>query len=285
MIKLIVSDIDGTMVPEGNTDINQEYLEVIKKLTEKGIVFAAASGRHASSIHAVFQPVSERIYYVSDNGACIEKNGKEERALYLPAKELRELLYEARKMEGCYVMFSAVDGFYTDAKDETFSEGVLGGYKGNKSVVEDLEAYVDKSIKMAIYCPDGAIDIYKEVNKRWGDRFSVNISGDRWVDINLQEATKGKAVAWIQQQTGASPKETVVFGDNFNDMSMLKQAHYSFASELSHPDVKAAAHYQVASWKVDGVLAVLKRILENEEAFLADPEGTGSDTSEVNHAE
>ena len=68
-------------------------------------------------------------------------------------------------------------------------------------------------------------------------------------------------------------------------MSMLMQAYYSFASELSHPDVKAAAHYQVASWEVDGVLAVLKRILENEEAFLAAPEGTGSDTSEVNHAE
>ena len=57
MIKLIVSDIDGTLVPEGNTDLNPEYLEVIKKLTEKGIVFAAASGRHASSIHAVFQAV------------------------------------------------------------------------------------------------------------------------------------------------------------------------------------------------------------------------------------
>ena len=43
MIKLIVSDIDGTLVPEGNTDLNPEYLEVIKKLTEKGIVFAAAA--------------------------------------------------------------------------------------------------------------------------------------------------------------------------------------------------------------------------------------------------
>ena len=32
MIKLIVSDIDGTLVPEGNTDLNPEYLEVIKKL-------------------------------------------------------------------------------------------------------------------------------------------------------------------------------------------------------------------------------------------------------------
>ena len=71
MIKLIVSDIDGTLVPEGSTDLNPEYLEVIKKLTEKGIVFAAASGRHASSINAVFQPVSERIYYVSDNGRVL----------------------------------------------------------------------------------------------------------------------------------------------------------------------------------------------------------------------
>lgn len=272
MIRLIVSDIDGTLVPEGNTDLNPEYLEVIRRLTEKGIRFAVASGRHASSIDAVFEPVRDKVYYVSDNGACIEKNGKEERALYLPAKELRELLYEARKLEGCRVMFSAVDGFYTDAKDKTFSEGVLGGYKGNKSVVEDLEVYADKCIKMAIYCPNGAMDIYKDVNDRWGEIFSVNISGDCWVDINSKEATKGNAVAWIQKEVGAAPEETVIFGDNFNDMSMLTQAYYSFASELSHEDVKAVGHFQVASWEVDGVLAVLKQILENEDAFLADPE-------------
>ena len=36
MIKLIVSDIDGTLVPEGNTDLNPEYLEVIKNLQKRG---------------------------------------------------------------------------------------------------------------------------------------------------------------------------------------------------------------------------------------------------------
>ena len=72
MIKLIVSDIDGTLVPEGNTDLNPEYLEVIKKLTEKGIVFAAASGRHASSINAVFrtmEPVLKKME--KKRGRCI----------------------------------------------------------------------------------------------------------------------------------------------------------------------------------------------------------------------
>lgn len=45
MIKLIVSDIDGTLVKDGTLDINPEYMDVIRKLTEKGIHFVACSGK------------------------------------------------------------------------------------------------------------------------------------------------------------------------------------------------------------------------------------------------
>ena len=48
MIKLIASDIDGTLLPEGTDRINPEIYEVIRKLKEKDILFAAASGRHFS---------------------------------------------------------------------------------------------------------------------------------------------------------------------------------------------------------------------------------------------
>ena len=44
MIRLIISDIDGTLVPEGESRINPEYFEVIQELIDKGIRFAAASG-------------------------------------------------------------------------------------------------------------------------------------------------------------------------------------------------------------------------------------------------
>ncbi len=36
MIKLIVSDVDGTLVKDGTLEINPEYMDVIKKLTRKG---------------------------------------------------------------------------------------------------------------------------------------------------------------------------------------------------------------------------------------------------------
>ena len=48
MVKLIMTDIDGTLIPDVTMDINPEYFEVIEKLVEKGIIFVVASGRHMS---------------------------------------------------------------------------------------------------------------------------------------------------------------------------------------------------------------------------------------------
>lgn len=45
MIKLIVSDVDDTLLPESTMNLNPEYFDVIKKLQEKGVIFVAASGR------------------------------------------------------------------------------------------------------------------------------------------------------------------------------------------------------------------------------------------------
>ena len=44
MIKLIASDIDGTLVKDGTLAIDGEYMEVIGRLIDKGIVFVACSG-------------------------------------------------------------------------------------------------------------------------------------------------------------------------------------------------------------------------------------------------
>ena len=50
MIRLIVSDIDGTLTEDGGSRLDPELYEVILKLKSQGIYFAAASGRHSASI-------------------------------------------------------------------------------------------------------------------------------------------------------------------------------------------------------------------------------------------
>ena len=63
MIKLIVSDVDGTLVPEGTNNINPELFELILRLKKKGVYFAVASGRHKCSIEKIFAPVKEEDVY------------------------------------------------------------------------------------------------------------------------------------------------------------------------------------------------------------------------------
>ena len=54
MIKLVVTDIDGTLLPEGTDQLNPELFEVIRTLKKKGIQFAVGSGRQYMSMRYLF---------------------------------------------------------------------------------------------------------------------------------------------------------------------------------------------------------------------------------------
>ena len=126
MIRLIISDIDGTLVKEGSTEINPEYMEVIRQLADQGVAFAAASGRHSSSIDAVFHEVRNRIFYLSDNGSCIQKYGTPCHELRLNTEDLKGYLQEALEGGDCYPLLSTAEGFFTDEKDEVFANLIFG---------------------------------------------------------------------------------------------------------------------------------------------------------------
>ena len=70
MIKLIVSDMDGTLLDE-NHIINDEFWTLFAKLSEKGIIFVAASGRQYHNLANIFQRIKEDIYIVAENGTYV----------------------------------------------------------------------------------------------------------------------------------------------------------------------------------------------------------------------
>ena len=57
MIRIVATDVDGTVVKESAGSINPEYYEVIRKLHKQGIQVVIASGRPYSSLFALFAPV------------------------------------------------------------------------------------------------------------------------------------------------------------------------------------------------------------------------------------
>ena len=71
MIKLIATDIDGTLLKDGTLMIDPEYMTVIEKLTSKGIIFVACSGRQFISERKLFAPVCDKLLYITDGGTVV----------------------------------------------------------------------------------------------------------------------------------------------------------------------------------------------------------------------
>lgn len=75
MIKLIASDMDGTLLDE-HSGVPAETFGLIRELREVGIHFAASSGRRLDTLHEFFAPVVDQMDFVASNGAQVVVSGE-----------------------------------------------------------------------------------------------------------------------------------------------------------------------------------------------------------------
>lgn len=265
MIKLVASDIDGTLLVEGTDKINPEIFSVIRQLKEKGITFAAASGRQYASIHYLFRPVADDIIYITDNGSCIIYEGKCMRAAVMDRAVLTELVEEIRRIPGCFVFVSSTEGDgYVENPTPELVDFLVNGYHNTIHQSEDVLAEPIQIIKCSIYKENGILELEPGFTERFGSRLNVAIAGDIWLDFMNLDSDKGRAVRAIQEMLHVSPEETMSFGDNMNDLGLILSAGESYAVENAVPAIKAAAKHLTDKNTEDGVLKVLKRLLEEQ---------------------
>ena len=74
MIKLIATDLDGTLLDE-DKNLPPDFLSLLDQLLRKGIHFVAASGRSSTSLRGQFGPYDTEITCICDNGACLMEKG------------------------------------------------------------------------------------------------------------------------------------------------------------------------------------------------------------------
>ena len=71
MIKLIASDLDGTLLRGGAQVPSAEAMELIRALQEKGVLFSAASGRQCPNLRRLFWPLSGEMVLLGENGCLV----------------------------------------------------------------------------------------------------------------------------------------------------------------------------------------------------------------------
>ena len=258
MIKLIASDIDGTLVPDGSHELNPELYDVILKLRAKGIQFAAASGRQWLSIESIFEPIKEKVFYLSDNGAYVGCHGRSLYVNTIARKTIMDMVQDVRNMDGLDVMICGPDVIYTETDNQEFLDWMVNGYKFHVKQVEDLTRVESEFIKISVYRKTDVEAHTRTLREKYADRLKMTIAGDMWMDCMRPGINKGQAVKLLQDSLGIKPEETMAFGDQLNDSEMLKQAYYSFAVGNAREEVKAAARFRTDTNVNDGVLKILK---------------------------
>ena len=261
MIKLVARDIDGTLLPEGTAQINPEIFKVIEELKKRDILFAAASGRHYISMSKLFEPVKNDIIFITENGAYVSCRGYTMLEQIIDWQYVCQWVKEARRIPGASFTLDTKEGFYTESSDPEFLDLVRNGYRSDITVVEDALAKELRINKMAIYRKENIGEVAQMMIPRWEDRLHCVVSGDIWVDFMNQETNKGNAIRSIQKTLKISPDETMVFGDNHNDLEMIKSATESYAVGNAADAVKKAAKYVADTNVNDGVLKVLRTLL------------------------
>lgn len=276
MRKLIATDLDGTLVPEGSYDIDPEYFEIIRKLHDRGDVFVAASGRHYSSLRRIFEPVWEDVVFLCGNGTYVtyRDTSMEENAL---ADDLYEGILREMRKYGPDICIDTSKCLWVDNDDRDFIDWLTKGYRNTVNRTDDLMDLRDDTgaakrdpscsrgiLKCALYTSQDAAVIAEKIRRLYGDRANILSSGARWVDCVPLSADKGSALAHIQEKFGISREDTIAFGDNGNDVGMLLQAGRSYCVENGRKEAREAAGRVIGRQEDGAVLGVLRDLLRKD---------------------
>ena len=263
-IKLIATDVDGTLVKDSSREVSQEVIETIQRLVDKGYYFTIASGRQYGSIRKMFAPVNRNLLFIAENGAHIIKDGQNYAVTKMKREDVTAIMTQLRSFypEGCHVVASTDHGCFLESKDEDFIHLIRDEYRNDVTLTDDILAHDVDIVKLAIYKKGSIREIGEKVLvPAWKDKVKACLAGEEWVDFMDASVDKGNAMKVLQEGLGITPQETMVFGDNENDIGLLKSAACSYAVENAKEIVKSAAVYTCPPYWENGVLSVLKTLL------------------------
>lgn len=287
MIKLIVSDMDGTLLNE-NMDITEANLAAIKRAQNEGIHFVIATGRDFPLANPYLEEYDFTCPLILSNGAeFFDENGKNIYNRGLEKKTVRKMLDLLLVEESIHVELVTTDGIYSDSKenrsdmlasmlsdmnpDITFEEAKerasdrINDMK--MTFVDDLRKVPEDEslaiLKLTVHTLAGTevLDPVKKTLNETIPNLAITSSSLRNLEINHSSAQKGIAVAQLAKELGLDASQVMTIGDNLNDISMLEWADYSVAMENGAPEAKAAAKFLTSTNRENGVAEAISRVL------------------------
>ena len=292
MIKLIASDMDGTLL---NSDhkIPKENIELIKFAQKNGIQFVVATGRAYYEALPALNNENIKCDVISFNGGIIyDKNGNIINITPMKLKDLYYTIEILKSLEISYQLYTKntiyTNSIETDitayidlirANGEEPNEQHLRQEARNRlalgyiTEVNNIELYLNQENNPAIKVIGISNDLEKLKHATellsGNDNISVTSSGANNVEIMDKKATKGEALKIVADIHDINLRNAIAIGDNLNDQAMLDIVEYSIAMKNGNKDLQKTSKFITEKTNSEGGVAdsVMKLLKEKNEFY------------------
>lgn len=248
MIKMIACDIDGTILFQGETQLNRRLFPIIRRLQSCGIEYLSCSGRQYANQRRLFAPVADEISYICENGSLTMHKGEAVGCEVLDRTRALALLRFIQEQPGCEGLLSTQRCCYVVPKSEDYVRYVREVVGNDTEIAGDWDEIPEDFIKISLYTPDGDLTaVQRQMAAFSGPYLTPVLGGYGWIDFLREGCSKGTALRKYCALRGINPNEVIAIGDNENDLALLDTVGEMWAVQSGHPNLKARAARTVGS--------------------------------------
>lgn len=270
-VKLIVSDIDGTLLTS-DRNLTKENIEAIKKAKEQNIKFTLSTGRTTSMLDYYIKTLEIETPVITLNGAVVWDPVRNQMLHDIPMDEdeLKGLFeickyyqmdYGAMTMGTNYFSknsfrINRYQGYNAFAKSQGMSIMEVDTFDDDHRCIEGVKVYklliTDKDPKRIKILEDHLHTLKKT---------DYTTSEQGLLDIAEKTVNKGLGVQKLAEALSLQPDEVCALGDYDNDIAMLQYAGFSVAMGNALPNVKEHAFYVTATNNESGLAQVIEKYI------------------------
>lgn len=246
-VKIIFFDIDGTLIDMTKKCISPKILETLKRLQEKNILLAIATGR-SPMIIPKFEGVKFDVF-LSYNGSYCFNHEKTIFSHSIPNEDVQTIIKNASQLHRP-LSLATKNRLVSNGKDEDLIEYYsFGG--AQIEVSDDFEkvAREEEIFQVLLGCRK---EEYSSLMKGVQEA-KITAWWDRAVDIIPKTGGKGLGIQKILEYYHIKKEEAMAFGDGNNDIEMLETVGKGIAMKNGSNSLKEIADDICGDVAEDGI--------------------------------
>lgn len=267
MIKLVLSDMDGTLLPKGGEHVSYRTVQAVRGLLDAGVRFAPATGRQAYELDQRFFGARECYQ------TAITANGKR---VFVDGELCHEVLMDRGVLERLESVLAEVPNAFLVVEPADNPTGkapwpCVGARRGDAEwfgqtvgfPAEAVDALPDGEFVSAEIACAGGDDQYEaiiETVREMTPECDFVTSQTHWCDVLPKGANKGSALQVLLDELGITVDEAVFFGDMENDIALMELIPDSVAVANATPATAQAARWHVGDVADEGVTEAIEEI-------------------------